>query len=57
MDDRVNDASDREQRLDELATAYLKAQEAGQTRIVRRCWTATPIWLRSCASSSPTRIA
>jgi serine/threonine protein kinase len=31
MDDRVNDASDREQRLDELATAYLKAQEAGQT--------------------------
>lgn len=31
MKDRVSDASEREQRLDELATAYLKAQEAGQT--------------------------
>jgi serine/threonine-protein kinase len=30
MDDRVSDASEREQRLDEVATAYLKAQEAGQ---------------------------
>ncbi len=31
MDDRDNDASERERRLDELATAYLKAQEAGET--------------------------
>ncbi|HEY7327387.1 MAG TPA: serine/threonine-protein kinase [Gemmataceae bacterium] len=30
MDDRVSEASEREQRLDNLATAYLKAQEAGQ---------------------------
>ncbi len=30
MEDRDNDASDREQRLDEVATVYLKAQEAGQ---------------------------
>src|SRR5579871_1802959 len=31
MNDRVSDASAREQLLDELATAYLKAQEVGQT--------------------------
>jgi serine/threonine-protein kinase len=30
MDDQVNDALEREKRLDDLATAYLKAQEAGQ---------------------------
>jgi WD40 repeat protein/tRNA A-37 threonylcarbamoyl transferase component Bud32 len=30
MNDRVNDASECEQRLDEIVTAYLKAQEAGQ---------------------------
>jgi eukaryotic-like serine/threonine-protein kinase len=30
MIDRVNDASEQEQRLDEVVTAYLKAQEAGQ---------------------------
>src|SRR5271166_4724468 len=30
MDDRVSEASDREQRLDDVVTAYLKAQEAGQ---------------------------
>jgi serine/threonine-protein kinase len=30
MDDRVSEASDREQRLDDLVTTYLKAQEAGQ---------------------------
>ncbi|HZV04263.1 MAG TPA: serine/threonine-protein kinase, partial [Gemmataceae bacterium] len=30
MDDRVSEASDWEQRLDDLVTAYLKAQEAGQ---------------------------
>jgi serine/threonine-protein kinase len=31
MDDRVSEASDREQRLDEIVTAFLKAQEVGQT--------------------------
>jgi serine/threonine protein kinase/tetratricopeptide (TPR) repeat protein len=30
MNDRISDASEREQRLDEVATAYLKAQEVGQ---------------------------
>ncbi len=30
MNDRVSDASEEEQRLDEVVTAYLKAQEAGQ---------------------------
>jgi serine/threonine-protein kinase len=30
MNDRVSDASERELRLDEVVTAYLKAQEAGQ---------------------------
>src|SRR5438309_8540121 len=31
MDNRVSYASEIDQRLDEVATAYLKAQEAGQT--------------------------
>lgn len=30
MGDRVSEASEREERLDEIVTAYLKAQEAGQ---------------------------
>src|SRR5947209_19741021 len=30
MDNRVSDATEIDQRLDEVATAYLKAQEAGQ---------------------------
>ena len=30
MDNRVSDASESDQRLDEVATAYLKAQEVGQ---------------------------